>query len=522
MSIARSNPVALAAAVALVIAVAAAWVVFSRWAGRAELPQESVPHRAVRPPSSVEEGEAPAAAAAGERSLVEVAVVPKPTVEVLVLDGDRLPVVGARVALGLADPDNWRLTVEACTGGDGMAVFPRPDRLLDLAVFAHGKGTSFEVAGVGPQSERRTVVLSHGRALRGRVASVSGDAVPGVLLRLIGRVGRPLAMPGFVLDSELPQADMSLAPPNAAFYVQEARTGADGSFHFEGLAPDWRVAITLVDDRWILSPAAVHVEDVSQFLGLVVHRASGVDLKWLDPSGPPGAEYVISAAGEGWSKSFAVIRRGSGARLRYAPPADAGGVVHYTVRAIGPSQVAGAASAPVGDIASLEVVPRNPRVRSIRILPQWSDGTLCDSGIFVWAHDAEGKPVPARLVRPITMGYEVEVDASATSVRVLAKDSWREESDAPEISLAGVVADIPVGVTMPTGGELLILVPDGPPTAVILAGPLGIRVLSVRGSQRLRAVVPGIVSAKTSAAGVERRAEVRVLPGAVVTIDFTQ
>lgn len=517
----RTNLVAIGAVAALVLAFV--WAVFLRRADALILPGQGLTLQAGDPPSASRADERPPADGPSRTiAAAQAVVVADPCVEILVLDGDHHPVAGARLTLGIASPGGWRAIAEARTDTEGLAVLARPSASADLAVFAPGKGATFESAVAGPHVERVTVLLPHGCELRGRVTSASGVAVEGLPLQLVGRVGRALAMPEFVLDSELPEVGRSLAPPSDALYVQEAKTESDGSFRFAGIGFDWRVAIVVVDDRWILNPAVAQVEDLAQFLELEVVRASGVNLDWGAAGGAGGAEYLLRAVGAGWNRSFTVLGRGAGARLRFASPSAAGGDVVYTVNLVGQTQVAGTAAAPVGEIASLAVRPTSQPLRAIQVLAQWQDGTLCDSGIFVWAYDPSGQAVAARVGPSTRMGYEVEVDASAASIRVLAKDSWREDTDAPAVSLAGVSLGSPVGVTMPPGGELVILVPDGPPAAVILAGPLGTRVLTVRGSQRLQALRPGLFAARTNSAGVERRAEVEVSSGAVAILDLTR
>jgi hypothetical protein len=471
---------------------------------------------------------------AGNRTLRSEAELSPARVLVLGAEGQVVP--GANVAVGHHAGPAWRVAATGLTAHDGTwdagASLGGLDlRGLDLAVWAPGHGHWFGAGAMPAVGERVVVHLPPTVEVRGRVRARDGSTVPHLELHTISRGHGNWIVGGFASDCWFPDEYSWAAPPESAVFHQLVRTEADGSFVARGIAPNWHTTITLLDNAWVLVPAALQVEPGVGEVDLVVDRASGVEIDAREIVGP-GATVHVTATGSGSVRSFAVQATRGRAVVRFVAPAD-WTEIRYHAAAVGGSADASSDVVTVPRHAMARLVLRasaaddaatddSVRARILRLIVQWPDGTLCTEGILLAAEDPSGRPVGCEVVEHQGGRYVIRCDPATAMLGVLARDCWRDLSTAPVLKVRETSADQWLSVTMPSGADVLLLTPGLAPTWVMVEGGFGARMVQVEGSTTLRAVERGTLTASCTVQGSRRRAVTEVGAGGMAVLDLTR
>ena len=147
---------------------------------------------------------------------------------------------------------------------------------------------------------------------------------------------------------------------------------------------------------------------------------------------------------------------------------------------------------------------------AMRLFVQWSDGSVCDSGIWCSGVDRAGNSVSMKAQKIGPGLYKCVCDEAPESIRIAPKDSFAGFASNLRLETNGVWPPSVTPVTFPVGAIVRVVLPDSAPTNVMVIGDFGARILVMSGQQELRAVPSGLIKASCQRNGVEWAAEIHV------------
>lgn len=504
---------------------------FCLWPSSETAPPESIPsgrgraHEAERESPKTE---------AGERSRVDPEITPAAMsgqCGVRVLSAGAV-VDGATVEVGALNGEEWRELFAVRSDSRGLAAWS--DKVIGpLGIRIDAPG--FELWSgrrIFKSGEYVDVYLIRGHQVSGRVVSSSGEPVPGVRVRALGRK-TPWPVASFVSPAIWPDRNYrwkALEPIEGSYSVV---ADAAGEFSFAGLLPKWRYAVLVDDPSWVMDPIAKDVSVDVTALVLTVYRSTGVVATFQVPEEPGAANpsqggrlegRVLVTPDEGMAKSFALRADPESLELYYRAPDDWSGRVRYelTIHKEGIQVAGGSCVGDIGAIAQAVLKRESPdKLKTVYVQAQWADGAVCDSGLFASAVTEEGARVRAA-PRHIAEGrYEIEVPPSATRIEILAKDCFRSRRDSVVLDVYGSTGSVLLPATMPAGAEVVIEVPSDNEVQVMIDGDFGSRSVSVRRSRTMKSVRPGLLTASCRIRGETVEKKVTVIGQGRFLIDFT-
>jgi hypothetical protein len=448
--------------------------------------------------------------------------------KVSVVDLSRRPIGGATVVIAAENADSpWETRLQTDERGEAALEEPVPAP-ASVSVRAPGYVPWFGRQALSPSRSILTVTLHAGERVAGRAFS-SGQPASDVRVRLVGRENGVWPMPDFWTDSIWPPQEAWALPPADAIHVVDATTDAEGRFAMGGLDSSWSCLITLADPSWTMLPIGREVRPGEQDIMLELMRPTGIDVHYGSGTASPSlAQAHVAIRDErGSSRSFSLQGRDGSASLRFPAPADWRGKLSYDVSLIGPGGVRASreCTGQVGEVTvvemSLEDEPSNVKVIGVTV--EWSDGTPCQEGLMVSAHDQKGRSVAAEVLSQNVGFYRVQVDATAARMELLAKGCLRGWHEAETLEVHELASGSVVACQMPEGADVVIFGPDpNRTTSVLISGSFGATMLDVPGQLRLRSVDAGELTASCSVDGVDRRVSVDIEGTGTFILDLSK